>query len=724
MTASSSNNYVRPATSGSIRSAIIGTGYIAEFHAKAIRRIRGADLVAVCDANLNRAQTFAASWNIPAAFASLEALLKRERPDCVHVLTPPDHHYKLARLALEAGIHVFLEKPMCPTVAEADELNRLAGEKRLLLGVSHNFLFTDAFERLRQILKSNLLGPIDQITFNHFYELGQIRFGPFDSWMLRDPGNVVIETGPHLISALLEIVENPQITSAVADRDVTLPNGARAYRRWRVRAEAGRTAIDINMNFAPGFPQRTIYLRGLLGSATVDFDANTCVIDQRTPLDLDIDRYRRSRDAGSQMQVQARKVLSNYVLGKLKISKYGAPYQDSITASSEAFYSAMRTGQALDTRIAGDRARDVIERCAAIISHADLVANPAPPPIQKTTLSCTPNVLVLGAAGFIGQELVRQLLRAGHCVRAATRGTSLLPNEFSSDRLEIARCDIRNSADLHAAMSGIEYVYHLAHAQCKTWEEYQGNDIEPTRLVAEAALAAGVKRLIYTGTIDSYYAGAKAGLITEDTPLDPNIARRNYYARAKAAAEDILVRMYRERKLPLVIIRPGIVIGRGGGPFHWGVGRFTENICEVWGKGENKLPFVLVGDVAAALVNAIDVPGIEGRSFNLIDKPLLSAREYLDELQKLTGYPLRVIPTRISKFYAADLAKWVVKMATGHPDRSRVPSYSDWESRTQKAEFDCTRTRTDLKWMPASDRARMIEEGISVALEPWLRAIK
>ena len=126
----------------------------------------------------------------------------------------------------------------------------------------------------------------------------------------------------------------------------------------------------------------------------------------------------------------------------------------------------------------------------------------------------------------------------------------------------------------------------------------------------------------------------------------------------------------------------------------------------------------------AALVNAMEVPAIEGRSFNLIDAPLLTATEYLSELQKLTKYPLRVSPSPILKFYLSDLAKWTVKMAVRHPDRSRVPSYSDWESRTQKAYFNCDRTRADLKWAPASDRKRMIDDGIGTALEPWLEAIR
>ena len=63
-------------------------------------------------------------------------------------------------------------------------------------------------------------------------------------------------------------------------------------------------------------------------------------------------------------------------------------------------------------------------------------------------------------------------------------------------------------------------------------------------------------------------------------------------------------------------------------------------------------------------------------------------------------------------------------MLVRHPDRFRVPSYYDWESRTQKAEFNCDRARTELGWSPASDRERLVKEGIGGALEPWLAAIK
>jgi nucleoside-diphosphate-sugar epimerase len=182
--------------------------------------------------------------------------------------------------------------------------------------------------------------------------------------------------------------------------------------------------------------------------------------------------------------------------------------------------------------------------------------------------------------------------------------------------------------------------------------------------------------------------------------------------------------MFINRALPLVILRPGIVIGRGGNPFHWGVGRFSENVCEVWGDGRNKLPFVLVSDVAAGLVLAIKVPGIEGESYNLIDEPILTARDYLRDLQERGDMKLAVQYQPIYKFYLADLAKWTIKALVRHPDRIRVPSYADWESRTQKAFFDCARARRELGWTPTSNRSRLVNDGIGEALRPWIEATR
>jgi len=181
--------------------------------------------------------------------------------------------------------------------------------------------------------------------------------------------------------------------------------------------------------------------------------------------------------------------------------------------------------------------------------------------------------------------------------------------------------------------------------------------------------------------------------------------------------------MHRKEGLPVVVLRPGIVIGRGGNPFHWGVGKWSsEGVVETWGDGTNKLPLVLVDDVASGLVRAMETPGIEGRAYNLVDKPLLSARDYIAGLERLGGFKIEAHPRPIWRFFIEDFAKWPIKVAVGHPDAQRVPSYSDWESRTQKAVFDSRRTRQELGWTPISDPDRMVSEGIGGSLAAWLKA--
>ena len=511
--------------------------------------------------------------------------------------------------------------------------------------------------------------------------------------------------------------------SVTADREVTLPGGVKVCRRWQIRTTVGRTAVDININLGPGFAQRTITVRGQTGAAALDFDANTCTIDRRTSFSIDLDRYGRSRSISRQIKSQARSTLSDYLLSTFKIRNRGGPYQATFFDSVASFYTSIAANQALDSRIDGVTGRDVIDWCNKIIDVAGLAAAASSrPPVRKACVS-QPSVLVFGGTGFIGRELIQQLLAADYCVRAVVHRSGSVLEEIDSNHLEIVRGDMGLKSDLRSFVSGIDNVFHLARAHVQTWDDYLRHDVEPTELIADACLEAGVKRLIYTGTITSYYTGSDAGTITEQTPLDQTIGRRDYYSRSKAVAESILLEMYRAKGLPVVIFRPGIVIGRYGTPFHWGVGMWiNENLCQVWGDGNNQLPFVLVGDVAAALVRGIQVPGIEGRCYNLVDLPLLTARDYLEELQRHTGITLDVRYRSIFRFYLTDLSKWLVKLVVRNPDRVRVPSYRDWESRTQRAIFDCSRARSELAWTPASERQRIIDEGIGDALQPWLEA--
>ena len=235
------------------------------------------------------------------------------------------------------------------------------------------------------------------------------------------------------------------------------------------------------------------------------------------------------------------------------------------------------------------------------------------------------------------------------------------------------------SEALDTALRGIDVVYSRPRQR---WEDYVRDDVEPTRVLAEAVLAHGVKRFVYTGTIDSYDSADARAVIDARTPVDARIARRNLYARSKAACEALLQRMHSERGLPLVIFRPGVVIGAGSPPAHWGVGMFhSDTRAQLWGQGTTKLPLVLVDDVAEGLALALDARGIEGRTFLLTDDPLLSAREYVGEVagraQRIdaTPTPISLLRTRPGQ----GGVKHLVHIRIG------APSYRDWDCRAHRA---------------------------------------
>ncbi len=142
------------------------------------------------------------------------------------------------------------------------------------------------------------------------------------------------------------------------------------------------------------------------------------------------------------------------------------------------------------------------------------------------------------------------------------------------------------------------------------------------------------------------------------------------YARAKVLAERAMLEMFRTRGLPVVILRPGVVIGQGTSPFHSGVGFYNhETHCMGWNDGRNPLPLVLAEDVATATVNALGAAGIEGKSYNLVGDVRLTAREYIAELARVTGRPLRYHPQSVLKLYAIEMGKAAIKKATAAPIR-------------------------------------------------------
>jgi dihydroflavonol-4-reductase len=176
-------------------------------------------------------------------------------------------------------------------------------------------------------------------------------------------------------------------------------------------------------------------------------------------------------------------------------------------------------------------------------------------------MGATEKILVTGASGFVGSAVARSLLEAGYSVRALMRPSSTRFH-LADLGLEYVEGDLRNQQSISAAMSGVDYLFHVA-ADYRLWardrnEIFQSN-VSGTRIIMEEAARAGVKRIVYTSSVATLKI-PDDGSADETMPL-PDGGGIGTYKRSKVAAERLVEAMVAERGLPVVIVNPSTPIG-------------------------------------------------------------------------------------------------------------------------------------------------------------------
>lgn len=136
-----------------MRVGIVGAGMMGKNHTEALRRLPGVSVVALADPNGALAKKTCEELFIPTAYESYQEMMEREALDAVHVCTPNFAHFEVCKAAIEAGIHVYCEKPLANTTEETSELCRLAKEHHAVAAVNfnyrHNAVVQDMHERLK-----------------------------------------------------------------------------------------------------------------------------------------------------------------------------------------------------------------------------------------------------------------------------------------------------------------------------------------------------------------------------------------------------------------------------------------------------------------------------------------------------------------------------------------------------------------------------------------------
>jgi predicted dehydrogenase len=195
-----------------IRVGIIGCGKMADQHAVQIRRITGAEILAVCDSETLMAQQMAERFNIGRHFANVQEMLDAVKLDVVHITTPPSSHFQLGKVCLEAGCNVYVEKPFTLNTSEAEDLIGLANQKGLKVIAGHNAQFTHVMVKMRELVKGGYLGgkPV-HIESHYCYGFGDASYakallGDSEHWVRKLPGSLLQNIISHGISKIAEFL--------------------------------------------------------------------------------------------------------------------------------------------------------------------------------------------------------------------------------------------------------------------------------------------------------------------------------------------------------------------------------------------------------------------------------------------------------------------------------------------------------------------------------------
>ena len=143
-----------------VRIGLLGAGKMALWHLRAYRRIRNAEVVALCNPTSDRGPKLGRKFGVEKHFRCAEDLLNGARLDAVDICTPTGSHKDLICRALEKGLHVYVEKPLCRNLEEADAIVSLNEEKRRIVVVGFNYRFCREFVRIKEILESGELGEV------------------------------------------------------------------------------------------------------------------------------------------------------------------------------------------------------------------------------------------------------------------------------------------------------------------------------------------------------------------------------------------------------------------------------------------------------------------------------------------------------------------------------------------------------------------------------------
>jgi predicted dehydrogenase len=195
-----------------VRIGVVGLGYWGPNLIRNLNELDAADLRWICDLDASRLRTIGKRYPAVQQTRSFEDLLADSELEAVAIATPVSSHYPLALAALEAGKHVFIEKPLAASSTEARELQRVADERGLTLMPGHTFLYSPPVNMIRDLIHSGDLGDI------YFISMSRVNLGLHQSDV-----SVAWDLGPHDFSILRYWLEQTPSHLSAMSRSCVFP---------------------------------------------------------------------------------------------------------------------------------------------------------------------------------------------------------------------------------------------------------------------------------------------------------------------------------------------------------------------------------------------------------------------------------------------------------------------------------------------------------------------
>lgn len=680
-----------PESKQRLRVAVVGAGYVAGYHLAALKRLDFVDIVGLCDLDTTAAQALATRFGVPVVARQL-ADLAGERPDAVYVLTPPASHCALALQALDMGCHVLVEKPMAESVAECETMIARAKEKGLVLSVNHSDRLDPVVVKAIDQSRAGACGDVLSVDVLRSSEYAEYAGGPLPalvrqgSYPFRDLG----VHGLYVLEAFLGEVRALDVGYRATGRNPNLK-----FDEWHAaaRCEGGLGRLLLSWNARP--MESRIVVRGTRGTIEVDRFLQICRVHRVLPGPKFIGIVATAFLSGLADVFRVPWNVLRFATRRLKPSP-------GIQAGAAGFAQALHDHRAPPVPPEeGLRAVALMESVCAS-ADAERIAE-----IESRYVDLPPaDVLVTGAAGFLGRKVVEALCAKGQRVRVLVRNPAAAANFGAGVQVVVG--DLGDPRAVDHAVAGVGSVYHVGAAMRGGPRAFEAGTVWGTRNVIEACLKHDAKRLVYVSSMSVFdHAGRDpAQPLTERSTLEPHPNWRGAYTQTKLTAETLVCDAIRDKGLRAVVIRPGQIFGPGAE-------RVTPNgtiaLAGRWlaiGEPTQTLPLVYVDDVVDALLLAGESDAALGHVINVVDPSTTTQQNYLDRAKHKLGAELRVmrVPTQVfmGLAYGVELLGKALKRDVPLT-RYRVRSLRPLSN------FDLTEARTRLGWEPRVGLARGLD---------------